>query len=94
MREPSWASTRAASASPPALDLGSRDSTISPSPSGASPTRWKKSGSSSSTLATIADTTPTLSVGASPVRIMRWSRWSTIPDMVWTIDVKAATGIT
>jgi hypothetical protein len=56
--------------------------------------RSKKAGSSCFTSSTIVSTTARVSAGASPVRIMRWSRCSTIPLSVCTIEVKAAIGIT
>ena len=40
----------------------------------------------------MAVTTATLSRGQSPVRIIRQSRCSTMPETVWTIEVKAASG--
>ena len=56
--------------------------------------RSKNAGSSCFTSPTIASTTARVSAGASPVRIMRYRRCSTMPETVCTIEVKAATGIT
>ncbi len=50
-----------------------------PPASGPCPIRSKKAGSRSLTSATIASTTARVSAGASPVRIMRCSRCSTMP---------------
>ena len=56
--------------------------------------RSKKAGSFPLTRPTIASTTARVSAGASPVRIIRCRRCRTMPDTVWTIEVKAATGMT
>ena len=94
VRSPSCASRRVACASPSARTSGQRVSITSAAESGPWPTLSKKSGSSARTWSTIAVTTAAASVGVSPVRIIRCRRWSTMPDTVCTIEVKAATGMT
>ncbi len=42
----------------------------------------------------MASTTARDSRGVSPVRIIRCRRCRTMPETVWTMEVKAATGIT
>ena len=73
---------------------GSGVSTTSLSARGPGPTRSKNAGSTSRTASTMAETTATVSRGQSPVRIIRHSRCSTMPETVCTIEVKAPTGIT
>ena len=46
------------------------------------------------TSRTISPITSRASCGASPAAAMRRSRWSVMPETVWTIDVNAAIGIT
>ena len=58
------------------------------------PTFSKKSGSHSLTSRTISEMTMRASYGASPVCIIRCRRCSTMPDTVWTIEVKAPIGMT